>query len=272
MKVHPVRRYPTPRFPTRAILSAHPELLRLVPKRWRRNPVVLAGLALACGVTTLRWTGRHGALASHVAPIFQHGDGRGAFGCVATNPPVFLTEAEARQVVAEEARKAGITFQPDAHSLWGVAQPITSSEPRATGMSVQPASTLTPFVLDGVDRRRRVAYEFVSKEDLAAWESRAPSMYVSSVSVFDVRGAAEALHKGIRVAGPVGAYAVFYDPAVGSDDGRKALGSSSAGPSSATDWNQEGERADTAAKQLAREELRRQVRDFVQWLKGQGVI
>ena len=272
MRVHPVRRYPRPRFPTRAILTAHPELLRLVPQRWRRNPVVLAGRALAGGVITRRWSGRHGALAAHGAPVFQHGDGRGAFGCIAVNPPVFLTEAEAQQVVAEEAVKAGVLFGPDVHSLWEVARPGTSTQPPPNAPS-RPASGLTPLVLDGVDRQRQVGYEFVSISDFTAWDSRAPGKYwILSAGICDMRGEAEALRKEIHRAAPAGAFAVFYDPAVGREDGGAAATGEPERPRDNADRQRLREHKETTAKEVAREELRRQVRDFVQWLKGEGVI
>ena len=35
-----------------------------------------------------------------VAPVFIHGEGRGALGCVVVSPPVFLSEAEALEVLA----------------------------------------------------------------------------------------------------------------------------------------------------------------------------
>ncbi len=43
-----------------------------------------------------------------VAPIFEHGEGRGATGCVVISPPVFLSEEEALQIVKEELAKHGV--------------------------------------------------------------------------------------------------------------------------------------------------------------------
>ena len=44
MKIQPICRYKAPRFPTQYVLNTHPELLRLVPARWKSNPVVLSAL------------------------------------------------------------------------------------------------------------------------------------------------------------------------------------------------------------------------------------
>ena len=43
-----------------------------------------------------------------VAPIFEHGDGRGATGCVVVSPPVFLSEEEGMQILREELAKHGV--------------------------------------------------------------------------------------------------------------------------------------------------------------------
>jgi hypothetical protein len=45
MLVTPVRKYPTPRFPTISDIHEHPELLKRIPKRWRTKPLVAAALA-----------------------------------------------------------------------------------------------------------------------------------------------------------------------------------------------------------------------------------
>ena len=56
MKVTPIKQYSRPNFPTRTILDERPELLRLVPKRWQRNPVVIAALAATAALATAGYT------------------------------------------------------------------------------------------------------------------------------------------------------------------------------------------------------------------------
>jgi hypothetical protein len=270
MDVHPVRRYRKPGFPTRVILNIHPELLRLVPKRWRGNPVVLTALATVCIIlTTARgdWA-RGAAAASKVAPIFEHGEGRGATGCQAINPPVFLSEAEARQVIAEEAKKAGLSFAANAKRLQGVQVPVTDTQsslrepsPGHPGgkAAPRPGTRRRSLVLDGFDSRRKVGYEFVSASDYDAWEE--PHKMRSTVSLYEVRGAAATLQEGLTTAKPEGTYAVFYDPAARYED-----------PAEKQPWRVPWERRAQEANKTAREELRKQVRDFLAWLKAQGVI
>ena len=50
MDIRSVREYRSPSYPTQGILAEHPELLRLVPERWRRNRLVLTGLGLTCSL------------------------------------------------------------------------------------------------------------------------------------------------------------------------------------------------------------------------------
>jgi hypothetical protein len=42
MELRPAARYRQPRYPTHRILDEHPELLRLLPARWRRDTLALA--------------------------------------------------------------------------------------------------------------------------------------------------------------------------------------------------------------------------------------
>src|SRR5450759_3640970 len=108
MKIEPIREYMGPRLPTREIVDENPELLRLLPKRWQTNSTVVAALT-ACLVMTSCRNGQAASTPTKVAPVFEHGKGVGSFGCIAVNPPIFLSEDEARQVIVEEAKRAGIS-------------------------------------------------------------------------------------------------------------------------------------------------------------------
>src|ERR1035441_2808503 len=130
MNIQPVRGKVNPRYPSSDYLEQHPDLLSVVPERWRQNAFVLRVLG---GVVGLVLAAQNSASAqqrapvppSRVAPIFLHGAGRGAFGCVAVSAPVFLTEDEARQVIQQEAKTAGLEFEPNALTLHHVDVPVT---------------------------------------------------------------------------------------------------------------------------------------------------
>jgi len=249
MKIAPVTHYREPEFPTRAILDAQPELLRRVPRRWQRHALVLTTLATACLLTADRWSWSADAPAktARIAPIFQHGDGRGSFGCDAVAPPVFLGEDEARQVIIEEGKRAGLDFHADVLTLPDVAVPLTPPEgARERKDPKGPKTQQKPLALDGTDEKRHISFEFISEKDYAAWRDK-PENYrgFSSVSHVDYLATAQTLHDGLLQAKPEGAIGIFYEPLPSYSE---------------------------AAKEQAREELRQQVRDFIVWLKGQGVI
>lgn len=108
MKAKPAARTHVPRYPTRLEVLADPDLLKKhLPPRWKAG----AEMAGAVSFLLLANAGIRGATspASHlsvrpavVAPIFVHGEGRGATGCEVINPPVFLSEQDAMQVIREE--------------------------------------------------------------------------------------------------------------------------------------------------------------------------
>jgi hypothetical protein len=258
MRLSPVRRYRPPSFPTRVILNTNPGLLRLAPRRWRSNPIVLTSLATLC----LLMVGCRGAKnatapatsaqALLVAPIFHHGDGRGSWGCVVINPPVFLSEAEARSVIEEEAKQAGLKFSSTAR-IKDVRVPITDSQAwlardgsplERAASALRPRTQLVTLELDGVDTTHEVGYEFISQDDFRAWEKTSGASSESEYSMVD---AAEGLTAGLAASGAKGTYGVFYDPMPA------------------------GTRTQSS-KDVAEGLLREQVRDFISWLTEQGVV
>ncbi|MHB9130903.1 MAG: copper amine oxidase N-terminal domain-containing protein [Armatimonadota bacterium] len=222
MRLSPMKRYTEPSFPTRDILHAHPELLRLVPMRWRENALVLSALTSACLLMSGCRTQSAGAqplnAPSRVAPLFIHGEGQGSFGCMAVNPPVFLSEAEARQVIVDEAKLSGIQFTPDKLNLNNITVPVTNQYgflDREEGGKKEkaPSTQQKPLTLDGTDEKKAISYEYVSEGDFKSWEK--DSGKASTVSEFNIRDAASILHDGLAKAKPSGAVAVFYDPMAG---------------------------------------------------------
>jgi hypothetical protein len=273
MRIKPVSSYNKPVYPIRPEINARPEILRLLPKRWQANPTVVAALT-AC--IALANCGRSIAADTPtcVAPVFKHGDGTGSFGCVAVNPPIFLSEDEARKVIVEEAKRAGITFTSDGKTLANIEIPTNAESVPVTGADGKTrferkhGMQTVSIELDGLSKKRGIAYEFVSGQDLRDWKTGVTEYGTAGSE--DVIGTAKALADGITEAKPGGTYGVFYDPAVGWNDARKK-----AEPLDYSDpqgWQARNAKVKAAANQLAREELRAQVKDFIKWLKAQAVI
>jgi hypothetical protein len=275
MKVMPLKRYNPPRYPIQEILAAHPELLRLVPKRWANTPLVLSALSLTCLILAAR-DGRSAdknastvkaanpavqsqPVAPRVAPIFHHGDGRGSFGCVSTAAPVFLTEDEARQVIVEEAATAGIHFENSQQMITQVDLPVTDEY---QGLAIdartrKPKTQCASLILDGTDSQKNISFEFVSNKDVGTWDI-SEHTFISTVSIISIEPAAEVLQKGLSKTAAGQTIGVFYDPI-----SYFAFGKSASFPVSG---NKE------AAKKNSIRELQEQVRDFIAWLKAQGII
>ena len=271
MNIEPLKHYDEPVFPTYSVLDEHPELLMLVPNRWRGNTTVLTALA---GVAFLiSGCGRDDkaasdvstpAVTSQVAPIFQHGDGRGSFGCVAVNPPVILSEDEAREIIEKEAKKEGINFVREVTLLPKVSVPVTypweeDIEPGKS--SVNPKFHSKQLKVDGTDRKHNISYEFISTQDFMDWQGE--NLRCSTVTHYDTLSAAKLLNEGLSQAKLTDKYAVFYDPMsrppkieYPRDDKNKI------------DWKARK----ALTEETAKEELRKQVRDFIKWLKAEGVI
>ena len=103
--------------------------------------------------------------------------------------------------------------------------------------------------LDGYSDDLGIGVEFVSTDDILDW--KADTGMAATVEEFDLKGTAQ------RLADCTDNVAVFYDPT--ADDDLDFTGS-----------NEESYVESNREQSL--EELRAQVRDFLQWLKAQGVI
>ncbi|NLE56936.1 MAG: hypothetical protein GX616_01135 [Planctomycetes bacterium] len=271
----PMKHCRFPVYPTRLEILADPDLLkRHIPATWLSRgemagllSVFLAVNGTGCSkdqpaASSTRPAGSDLAgKAAIVAPIFEHGDGRGAVGCVVTNPPVFLSEEEALQVITEELAQAGLVLPQRNTQMEGVAIPPRKYEFQLDWVSGEPRSTLVvlsnkskPLDLDLRDPAKGVAIEFVSASDYISLGGPASG---SSVQGLDFKDVAGWVGKNVQEQGRGLHAAVFYDPAARPTSDRQ--------PGS---WKQRSEDSKNESKRL----LRLQVKDFVDWLKGQGVI
>ena len=273
-KLAPVAHYSTPKYPTKEAVNANPQLLAYIPRRWASNPYVLTALSLvmAAGLTACGNAQSSESILSSAAPtvsgspasdpastdaigsarseadaldipIFAHGTGRGGYGCESVAPPVFLSEEEAMQVIAEECAAQGIDIS-GTKTISGTF-PATSLVPGSDTDDTYTGS----LALDGYSEDLDLGIEFVSTEDILDWE--APTSMHATVDDFRLKDTAQ------RLSDATDRVAVFYDPTASSYE-------------DFTGSNEESYVENGKAQSL--EELREQVRDFLQWLKAQGVI
>ena len=199
-----------------------------------------------------------------VAPVFEHGDGRGAVGCVVVSPPVFLAEDEAFAVLREELGKHGIHLARGGPELRDVmiAKRQEHYEKGPSGQFqeslVDVPGTGKPLAMDGSGDKAKIAVKVVTQEhyfELGGAESG------SSVQGYDLKGIAADLSERLRKQGKEQLYVgVFYDP-VGHIQVDRSAGTM-------PDW----QAAQALMRDKSKDMLRQQVQDFVGWLRGRGAI
>ncbi|HEY3378764.1 MAG TPA: hypothetical protein VGL77_14850 [Armatimonadota bacterium] len=235
MRLHPVKRPVAPVYPNRAALDARPELLRAVPKRWQTNIAVLttlAGLGLLAAPELLS-----GATGKTESPVVARV--APVFPLAVTSRARLMGDVAMPRFLSEEEAR---TIIEDEASKAGITfkpdvqqlkkVPLPSLHVAQDGHTTS-ADVDIDLTFDGTDTQRHISYEVVTKVDIDGWRAQ-------HINLPDDPTPAMALRDGITQGIPAGTYAVFYDPAT--------------------------------APGFASEDLRRQVRDFVTWLKAQGVI
>jgi hypothetical protein len=296
MKAKPVERNRAPAYPTRAELLAREGFLgSCLPRGWRvgkrlagavtflaaanltgcgdspLNPFVerRVGVQTAADRSTALSSVIDSEAAAVVAPIFEHGEGRGATGCVVVTFPVFLSEEEAMQVIREELAEHGIelTSAPDLKGLTvmprtrpGENEPFTDEQP-----------TPKPLSMDGIDDLNQVAVKYISETDCEKLDwTRCYGM----VTEYDSKGMARHVAEQIKERGRQRLYAgVFYDPLVDLEFGFDEWGADEdVEEETPEQWEAAYQKIRSRSAAKAKQLLRRQAEDFVAWLGRQGVL
>jgi hypothetical protein len=274
MHAKPMKRYGRPYYPTRLEALRDADLLKQhVPPRWqtaemagtvalllavngcmKQEPV--AGSRPETPPQTTSVSSERGPVdgltakalrqAAVVAPIFEHGTGRGVTGCIVVAPPVFLSEEEALLVITEQLKQAGVevakTNMPLAH------------------VNINQGGQTKALVADGATADGTVAFEFVSRSDYFNFGGLRSG---STVQSYNLLSAAKSLTEQAAQGGKGVFLGVFYDP-LRTVDFRDDMGMHNY----AGRWEEKSPAVREESKRL----LREQVSDFVDWLQGQGVI
>ena len=187
-----------------------------------------------------------------VAPIFEHGCGRGATGCDVVTPPVFLSEEEGMQILREELAKHGIQLKAD-RNLDGVFVPARLEKLDHGKVSVvEVPDKAKPLKLSGMDAEKKIAIEFISGtnyDDLGGLGGGLSGTALKGY--YDPKEAAAYVAAQAKKQGKDHVFfGVFYDP--GPQDGQKT----------------QTEQGKEDSKKL----LRQQAQDFIAWLKEKKAI
>ncbi|MCX6922331.1 MAG: hypothetical protein NT154_03815 [Verrucomicrobia bacterium] len=321
MKSKPVRKYAQPKYPTRLEVAARPGLLqRHQPPAWRNWPELTGAVGLFLLADTARLaaadspakngkTKAPSQAVAVVAPIFQHGAGRGATGCIVMAPPVFLSEEEALQVIREEMAAKGVQLGTNQTTVAGitlerfqvVAPPVPVTAPTEAANGTKPARPAfeikqEPFKPDAADPKKKVFIEFLSERDADRWDwermKQEDKMVISSVHSYDLPKTAAYVAERVEQQATNKLYfGTFYDPLAGTLDPQRALaallaaggvGSSNKVVDAKAETSGRGKITMTLSQPLgavlsepkaeSRRLLRLQVQDFLKWLQAQGAI
>ncbi len=280
-----VHRAAWPQYPTKLAVQADRGLLRRhIPPAWRARREIagalgalLAANAGGCtgnpgtnGGTSAGPTEKNTAGAAIVAPLFEHGDGSAeglwAMACIAVAAPAYLPEEEAIRVIAAELRGAGLSVSPDGVTLPDVI--IRGAELRNgyEWVSNQPGPGLEErtgaLQADLFDAQHHIAIEYVAVTDFFRLGGNAGEWQSSR----ELKAVVKSVNQRVHESGHGIYFGAFYDPVVYYSylGGTWGNGESS----DRQRWASSEEAALTEAKRL----LQLQVKDFIEWLKAQGVI
>jgi hypothetical protein len=290
MELEPVRHLPRPGYPTRKETeSGGGWLLGHLPENWKR--LVAAGgtgvVLLAAGMAgcdnrpaapapgagpaqtqaTRPSVQVRADVAAVVAPIFDHGEGRGAVGCMVIAPPVFLTEEDALGVIQDELKKLGIELDGQRATLAGVAFKEETNRHHIEGVAWIANEPAKPLELQLVDKRRGVGIEFVGEKNYFALGGPQSN---STVQSFDFKGRAGFVAGQVRQKGKGLRVGILYDPAARLQNGAADVPAEGSPEARGKAWEKAWKEAAERSRDAAREELRKQVRDLAAWLKQQG--
>lgn len=342
MKVKPLKNYRVPTYPAIDAAGSARELLARIPRRWESSPRLCALLGAGLMVRTLTAgsdaPSPAGATApttqapnesggvpqeeaaarqvreatSVVAPILAEAlqfDGRGAFGCVAVNPPTFLSEAEALELIRNELTAAGLELEHGVELDRVLAPRIgRPSLPRPAGPShgkgrdagvmlavagtetaaslARPAGEIKvtnwpggepelvsrTFVFDFADKDRSLYVEYFSASDHRTWMGSS----WSTVQAYDFPALTRKVSQSLsrRESDKRLVFGLFFDPLARMEfPHADATGLDAAQRRMVREESQKArQRAREQLGVKSREKLRRQVRHFVSFLQQEGVI
>jgi len=273
MEPSPLRLLAAPKYPTRGEVLATPELLQKAsPTSWHRDELLVAVAAAAVLSQSAcvreapgqqRDAGQGEGQApralraqTKVAPVFEYGQGYAAVGCMAVAPPASLSEEQALKVIRDEASKRDLALE---RLLSRDFDPNSAPAASLAGFS-------GPLVPDLVDSERGIALEFVDRLDAVRYSGETR---FGSGGTISMKKGAENISRYVREHGTTGRYFVaFYDPATRVPLNMPVW--------SATDMSPlrrpRLEEAMAPYRALSEEDLRAQVKDFLDWLQAQGAL
>ena len=254
MEIKSVNNSRQPNYPTIELFVKHPELLaRNIPNSWLKNQFVATSLAAfllsGCGTGTAKKSAEveivetletdnpnedsikstivapeptntpqkkkaDNNIITNVAPVFAHGEGRGATGCIVMSPPVFLSEDEAIKIILDKLRAEGYNFSRENCPTFSFTVPNLVNCDEVKRM------TNIKLKMDAYNANSKWAIQFITDDDYDKFFTEDGCW--SSVTSYNTKKAAEIINQELKKQKKTNAV-VFYDPVarVKSDDWEK---------------------------------------------------
>jgi|GEM_PF-824723 len=246
MKIKPIKHYQSPSFPTQEHFDSNPELLfKSIPLTWRNKAAIVATMStILLGNVRSSATNdssseevlsvqpdekmpdnENGRIQpvneqvkfnSKIAPIFEHGEGRGAFGCIVISPPAVISESEAKQIIIEMCEKYGVQFDTNGAVIEDVklffkeyvsVENKAGKTPRFVRVCEYQKDNLR---YDGYDKNLNIGFIYVSASDFRRMGPKS-CIYRSSVYNITTKRLAKDLRSKLKLNGKSHSV-VFYDP------------------------------------------------------------
>lgn len=277
MKIKSVKQAKTPKYPILDFYIKNPGLLSLnTPESWIRNKYVATSLAtfILFGTAKTKLYANQNSTeileklrsdskdqtidkiqdSIKIAPIFAHGDGSGATGCIVMSPPVFISEDEARLIIFNALEAEGIKFETiDCPEIIFKSYPIANDCYLGNADTIKVSDANVELKMDGYNKELNLAIQFVSRDDY--FKFRSDDGCWSSVQGYDTKKAAEIIREELISNGKTNTV-VFYDPITSIDF------------ESNNNWDKSQKEAKDDAEKL----LLAQVKDFIKWIRKENII
>jgi hypothetical protein len=230
---------------------------------------------------------------SVVAPLLDEAmkyDGRGSFGCVAVNPPTFLSEDEAIELIRTELEAAGLKLKEGVDldhvevPLAGTAGRTSADDDETDGKTITGRNTssveqngsprLAPqtFTFDLADTDRSVFIEYLSLPDHREWTG--PSRY--SVTYYDFPALATKVSKSFQKvpSDKRRVFGVFFDPLARTEIPSPDISNLTEEQQhlALLEYRKALSKEQANSDNTIKEKLRKQVRSFVVFLNQEGII
>jgi hypothetical protein len=293
MKAKQVKKAAKANYPARLEALSNPKLLAdNIPDNWRSSKEMAAAISILiaasltqCSASSLKNKLKAPAV---VAPVFNHGEGRGSVGCVSVAPPVFLSEEEALQTIMEELGKYGLKFTqrdvkmesitiPPRKENWEYKKDKNGSDTVEVKLTRGDGPD-TIFVADALDPAKKVAIEFVAASDYETLGGPAPS---STAITIDTKEVAGYLSQQVKAKGKGLYFGAFYDPVAYPDEEMRndqmtylncQQTNEAERKKCVSDYDYKVVMDRIRLTKASKDLLKLQVKDFADWLKAQGVL